>query len=109
MTLTITAQPVPLRADKHGTIRVGNTRVSLEIVIAAFQDGASPEEIVQELPTLDLGDVYAVLAFYLHNQAAVDAYLQDQREATERVLEELDTRWKTDPLRARLLKYRAER
>src|SRR5205085_11163903 len=108
MTLTITALPVPLQTDAYGTVRVGDTRVSLEIVITAFQEGASPEEIVQQLPTLDLGDVYAVLAFYLHNQAAVDTYLQEQREATEKVLQELDARWSASPLRARLLKQRAQ-
>src|SRR5690242_11707261 len=100
MTLAITALPIPLRTDDHGTIRVGNTRIGLEIVITAFQDGASPEEIVQQLPSLDLGYVYAVLAFYLHNQAAVDAYMQDQRAEAERVLEELDVHWRNDPLRA---------
>src|SRR3954467_1128607 len=106
MTLTITALPVPLRTDAYGTVRVGDTRVSLEIVITAFQEGASPEEIVQQLPTLDLGDVYAVLAFYLYNRAAVDAYVQEQREESELVLAELDAQWNASPLRARLLKYR---
>ena len=108
MTLAITAQPVPLRADAQGTIRVGQTRVSLDLVVVAFQQGASAEEIVQAWPTLDLGDVYAVLAFYLHNQAAVDAYLTEQQREAEAIRQEITARQHPDPLRARLLALRGQ-
>ena len=40
--------------------RVGNSRVTLLTLIDAFQEGASPEEIYQEYPSLHLADVYAV-------------------------------------------------
>ena len=108
MTLAITAQPVPLHADVHGTIRVGQTRVSLDLVVAAFQQGASAEEIVQAWPTLDLGDVYAVPAFYLHHQAAVDAYLTEQHQDAEAMRQEIMARRHPDPLRARLLALRGQ-
>jgi len=108
MTLAITAQPVPLRADVQGTIRVGQTRVSLDLVVVAFQQGASAEEIVQAWPTLDLGDVYAVLAFYLHNQAAVDSYLTEQQREAEAIRQEITARQHPDPLRARLLALRQQ-
>lgn len=42
------AEPIPLSEDEQETIRVGNTRVTLDIVIAAFQEGATPEEIVEQ-------------------------------------------------------------
>ncbi len=108
MALAITTQPVPLRADAQGTIRVGQTRVSLDLVVAAFQQGASAEEIVQAWPTLDLGDVYAVLAFYLHNQAAVDSYLREQQREAEAIRQEITARQHPDPLRERLLALRAQ-
>jgi hypothetical protein len=40
---TITFEPidVPLREDEYGAIRVGNTRMLLDLVIHAFRDGAS--------------------------------------------------------------------
>jgi uncharacterized protein (DUF433 family) len=107
MTLAITAQPVPLRADAQGTIRGGQTRVSLDIVVAAFQQGASAEEIVQAWPTLDLGDVYGVLAFYLLKQAAVDSYLTEQQRDAEAIRQEITVRQHPDPLRARLLALRS--
>jgi uncharacterized protein (DUF433 family) len=109
MTITMTPQQVPLRTDPQGTLRVGRTRVSLDIVLTAFQAGASPEEIVHQLPVLDLGDVYAVIAFYLHNQAAVEAYLVAEQQAAAAIRQEIEARQQPDPLRARLLALRAAR
>ncbi len=70
MTLTVPTQTLPLQTDAAGTLRVGATRVSLDVVLAAFNAGINPEEIVQRFPTLDLGDVYAIIGYYLHNQAS---------------------------------------
>jgi uncharacterized protein (DUF433 family) len=106
--LVITDQPIPLRADTKGLIRIGQTRVNLDLVVAAFQQGASAEEIVQAWPTLDLGDVYAVLAFYLHNQAAADSYLLEQQQEAEAIHQQITTRQHPDPLRARLLALRGQ-
>ncbi len=75
MTRTIEPVPVPLRQDSSGAIRVGETRVLLELVIHAFQRGATPETIVQSYDTLTLPEVYAVLAYSLIHQEEVDAYL----------------------------------
>jgi hypothetical protein len=36
-----------LSEDATGALRVGNSRVLLEIVVRAFQDGAAPETFVQ--------------------------------------------------------------
>ena len=47
MTLTIEPVPVPLRTDESGSVRVGESRVSLDVVIREFMNGADPESIVQ--------------------------------------------------------------
>src|SRR5689334_22208768 len=107
-TLTIASQPPPLRTDALGTIRVGNTRVSLDVVIMAFKAGASAEEIVHRFPTLDLGDVYAVIGFYLHNETAVDAYLAAQEQDADAIRKQIEARQHPDALRARLLSLRAQ-
>ena len=75
--MTLPAQPihVPLRSDEGGAVRVGDTRVSLDVVIREFKDGSPPETIVSAYPTLRLADVYAVIAYYLRNTQEVDAYL----------------------------------
>lgn len=65
----------PLREDEAGAIRVGDSRVLLELVIRAFQDGASAESIVQRYSTLSLSDVYTTIGYYLRHQQAVEAYL----------------------------------
>jgi uncharacterized protein (DUF433 family) len=61
--------------------RVGGSRVLLELVIRAFEDGATPEAIVHRYATLTLADVYAVVAYYLRHRGEVDAYLA-RREVT---------------------------
>ena len=48
-------------------------------MVAAFGEGATAEEIVQQYPSLDLGDVYAVLAYYLRHRLEVDAHLEARR------------------------------
>ena len=67
---------IPLYEDPPGVLRVGKSRVLLELVIHAFQRGETPEGIVQSYDTLSLPDVYAVVSYYLANPAAVDEYLR---------------------------------
>jgi uncharacterized protein (DUF433 family) len=79
-TLALEPQPVPLHQDETGGLRVGATRVLLELVVEAYLDGATPETIVQWFDSLRLADVYAVISYYLNHQEAVHDYLR-QREA----------------------------
>lgn len=84
-------------------MRVGATRVSLDSVIFAFNDGATPEEIVQQYPTLNLADVYAVITHYLQHRSEVEEYL-DRRRAQQRELKkEIETRFDPQGIRDRLL------
>lgn len=62
--------------------RVKDTRIALESLIYQFRAGRSPEAIQDAFPTLSLGQIYGALAFYLDNQAELDAYLAKQ-EADE--------------------------
>ncbi|MEI6255689.1 MAG: hypothetical protein WCQ77_03495 [Planctomycetota bacterium] len=45
MPLSIDSEPVPLSADADGIYHVGNTRVTLDTLVAALCEGATPEEI----------------------------------------------------------------
>jgi len=69
MTLEYSVQEVPLTTDAGGAVRVRGTRVLFELVIRAVQRGACPEEIVRMYDTLDVADVYLVIAYYLKNRA----------------------------------------
>lgn len=68
---------VPLSEDPQGVLRVGNSRVLLELVIHAFQQGETPESIVRSYETLRLEDVYAVVTYYLTNPEPIDEYLRE--------------------------------
>jgi uncharacterized protein (DUF433 family) len=77
--------------DKTGAIRVGNSRVLLETVIRAFQDGAAPESIVNRYTTLSLSDVYNTIGYYLRHEAAVEAYLNHREQLAESVQQRLSS------------------
>jgi uncharacterized protein (DUF433 family) len=87
-------------------LRVGKTRVSLDSVIAAFNEGATAEEIVQQYDVLSLADVYAVIAYYLGNQNQVDAYLSGRRAQREQLRQEIEARHDPHGIRERLLARR---
>lgn len=79
---------VPLLQDTSGALRVGNTRVLLELIVRAFRAGATPEEIVQAYDVLKLRDVYSVLAWCLNNEQVVEEYmkLQEIKAAAQKEL-----------------------
>jgi uncharacterized protein (DUF433 family) len=77
------ADAPPLREEADGALRVGDSRVLLELVIRAFQDGATPETIVQRYPTLALADVYAVVAYYLRHRIELEDYLARREHKAE--------------------------
>jgi hypothetical protein len=79
--LTLT---VPLREEPFEVFRVGKSRVLLELVIDAFNAGATtPEAIVSSSDTLSLADVYAVVARHVADPAPFDDYLRNRDEAAE--------------------------
>jgi uncharacterized protein (DUF433 family) len=106
MTLAITAEPVPLRTDPDGVVCVGKTRVTLETVLGSFLDGATAEEIASQYPSLELADVYAVIAYYLRRKQDVDAYLQRQQEIANKIRSQNELRFDPTAVRARLLARR---
>ncbi|MCP9495432.1 MAG: DUF433 domain-containing protein [Pyrinomonadaceae bacterium MAG19_C2-C3] len=106
MSLSLQTKPVPLTTNEHGVMRVGSTRVSLDTVIFAYKQGATPEEIVADYSTLDLSDVYAVITYYLQNEAEVEDYLQRRQAQRDEVRREMETRFPQAGLRARLLARR---
>lgn len=102
MSLSVTAQPVPLWTDSDGVIRVGGSRVTLDTLIGAFRDGASAEAIADQYPSLSLADIYAVIGFYLHHQAEVDAHLEQHHQEAARVREANEKRFDPSGIRERL-------
>jgi uncharacterized protein (DUF433 family) len=85
----MSAEKTYVRTDENGVLRVGTTRVMLDSVVAAFDQGHSPETIRQQYPALSLEEVYGSIAYYLGHAAEVRTYLQRQ-----------DTVWKEWQARA---------
>ncbi len=106
----IDSDPIPLRLDETGTIRVGNTRITLDVLLGYLLSGVKPEEIVSDgwYPTLTLADVYGVLAYYYRHQAELDEYLKCRREEADRMQNEIEATQPTfAEVKARLLARRS--
>lgn len=106
MSLAVTPELVPLRTDTDGVLRVGTTRVTLDTVVYAFCDGAAAEEIVQQYPSLQLGDVYSVIGYYLKHRMEIDAYLRQREQDARTVQQDNEIRFDPAGVRARLLARR---
>jgi uncharacterized protein (DUF433 family) len=73
----------PLRVDEGGAVRVGDSRVSLDLVVEQYENGMTPEDMVRAYDTLVLADVHAVIAYYLRYRGEVRAYLNRRQEEAE--------------------------
>ena len=104
MEIMLQTEVPPLRRDASGALRVGRSRVLLELVIHAFQDGATPEVIVQRYPSATLADIYAVIAYYLRHQADIEAYLTERGQRAQEVRQRIEShQGDLTDLRVRLL------
>jgi uncharacterized protein (DUF433 family) len=102
------SDPLPLQEGPDGVQRMSGTRVTLDVVVAAFDEGATAEEIVQQYPTLSLGDVYAVIGHVIHHRAEVDEYLRRRAGEAKVVRAENERRFDPSGIRARLLARQRE-
>jgi uncharacterized protein (DUF433 family) len=100
-------EPIPLHTDADGVVRVGNTRVTLDTIVATFSEGATAEEIVQKYPTVKLADVYVVIGYYLNHRAEVEAYLHHRQQQARAVRQLNEARTDMTDLRDRLLARRS--
>jgi uncharacterized protein (DUF433 family) len=73
-----------LTTDRYGFIHFVGHRIGLNHVLDRYNEGATPQRLEEDLPTLTSADIYAVLAFYHANKVEVDAYLKANREEIER-------------------------
>jgi uncharacterized protein (DUF433 family) len=104
---------VPLVVTKSGPIQIKGSRVSLDSIVYQFNRGATPEQIAHSFPAVPLPDIYAVVAFYLSNRAAVDEYIEQQEVEGNRVQQRIESdprqQVATRELRERIMKRWAAR
>jgi uncharacterized protein (DUF433 family) len=89
--LPLHADRPPLRVDEGGAVRVGKSRVSLDVVVDQYENGMTPEDIVRAYDTLVLADVHAVIAYYLRHRDAVRAYLKRRGEDADALRARIET------------------
>jgi len=99
-------QTVPLTRDDEGVLRVIGSRVTLDSIVHLFKSGATAEQIQEDFPSLALGDIYSVIAYYLQHSSQVEDYLRQQagdaKELQNAVESGLSTREIRERLRQRL-------
>lgn len=88
----IHADAPPLRLEDSGAIRVGASRVLLEIVLGDYLAGDAPETIAEGYPTLELADVHATIAYFLRHRAEMDEYLAERERLGEEVMAKIAAR-----------------
>jgi uncharacterized protein (DUF433 family) len=65
--------------QREGGYYIAGTRISLDSIVHAFQEGESPEGILRSFPMAGpLVRIYGAITFYLENKDEVTAYLKDQ-------------------------------
>ena len=77
---------IPLTKDDQGAYRIADSRVTLDLVVRAFNRGATPEEIVQKYDSLKLADVYQVIGYYLKHADELAGYLESRSTEEEALL-----------------------
>src|SRR5260221_502602 len=64
---------------REGGYYIADSRIGLDVVVREFQDGKSPEAILQSYPSIgSLAKVYGSITFILEHPEAVNAYLNDR-------------------------------
>jgi uncharacterized protein (DUF433 family) len=89
--LPLNVEPPPLRVDTGGAVRIGKTRISLDLVVEQYENGRTPEGMVHAYDTLVLADVYTVIAYYLRHRDEVRAYLKRRAEEAEALRAKIET------------------
>ncbi len=67
-----------------GRLCLAGSGVSVRRISGLYNQGLTPDQIIEEFPNLTLPAVYAAIAYYLANRQRMDAELiADEKEADE--------------------------
>jgi len=95
--LTTAYQHITVGADGVPYVE-GTTMKVIELVMAQYANGWSPEELHFQYPHLSLGQIYSALAFYWDHKFSLDAEIERTWQSAEKASE--DSR--PSPLAAKL-------
>lgn len=96
----IEPEPVPLVRDGAGRLMVPGTRISLDVLVADFKLGKTPEAIHDAYETVPLADVYLIFSYYLRHRAEVEAYLAEQEREGAQIQARIERIYPPEGVRA---------
>jgi uncharacterized protein (DUF433 family) len=82
------ATHIELRPNRDGRLRafVAGTRVRVQDIYGLSElQGSTPDEIVEALPHLTLGQVHAALSYFFDHREEILAEMREDAEYVERV------------------------
>lgn len=99
----LSTEAVPLVMGADGVIRVRDTRVTLDTVLAAFGEGATAEEIAQQYPSITLADAYQAIGYYLRHTSEIEGYLLGRDLDVRKAKESNESKFAPGGVRERLM------
>ncbi len=102
--MTLDTTHVPLELDEDNVLRVGGSRVPLDTVISAFMQGATPEQIAEQFPSLRLSDIYSTIGYYLDRRDEIDEYLSARAAHAKELRMKIESRRDIVSIRQRLIR-----
>jgi uncharacterized protein (DUF433 family) len=82
---------VPFTVTEFGTIRIADSRVSLDSIVHNYKLGATAEQIAYSFPSLKLKDIHLAIAYYLTHRDEVEEYLHQQKNESEALIQQLES------------------
>ena len=64
---------------------IAGTGVTVKRIVGWYQLGLSPDEIVTEIPHLNMAQVFAALTYYYMNREEIEADLAAERAEAEKL------------------------
>jgi uncharacterized protein (DUF433 family) len=95
-------QTAPLALADDGTIRIANSRVTLDSIVHEFKEGASAEQIQEDFPSLSLREIYGATSYYLDHTDDVEQYLQEQETTEKQTRQEIEAASDSSKVRKRV-------
>ena len=68
--------------------RIAGTRITVQRIAVWYKMGMNPEQIIAEIPHLNLAKVHAALAYYYANKEQIDADIATEEAECDRLANE---------------------
>lgn len=66
--------------------RVAGHRIKVQDIVIWTEQGQSPDDIIARIPSLNLAEVHAALAYYYDHQAVIDQHIRHDAEFVESLI-----------------------